>query len=149
MITTICLIILVFAILKKPAGRLADKLKGVDWKKFSDAAWIKISSVARTAGRDVTRLLLIFYYTLTSERLSTLDKALLYAGIIYIAVPHDLLPRRIFGLLGMVDDAAVGAWVYDKMRKNITPEVISKAGETVDKWFGPEIVRGTNVRKLD
>lgn len=149
MITIICLIILVFAILGKPAGRLLDKLKGVDWKTFSDAAWRKIVAFSKDAGRSATRIVLIFYYTLTGSNLSTLEKALLYAGIIYIVVPRDLLPRRIFGLLGLVDDAAVGAWVYSRIKKNITPEVIQKAEETLDKWFGPEKVRGTEIRKVD
>lgn len=149
MITTICLIILVFAILGKPAGRLLDKIKDVDWKKFSDSAWMRIKRFAKEAGRSATRIVLIFYYTLTSEKLSTMEKALLYAGIIYIAVPRDMLPRRIFGLLGLVDDAAVGAWVYEKIRKNISPAVIQKAEDTLNEWFGPEIVRGTDVRKVD
>lgn len=60
MITTICLIILVFAILHKPTGRLLDSLKGVDWKKFSDTAWMRIKSFAAGAGRSATRLLLYF-----------------------------------------------------------------------------------------
>ena len=149
MITIICLIILVFAILGKPAGRLLDRLKGVDWKTFSDAAWRKIVAFSKTAGRSATRILLIFYYTLTGGNLSTLDKALLYGGIIYIAVPRDLLPRRIFGLLGLVDDAAVGAWVYSRIKKNLTDEVIRQADETLDKWFGPEKVKGTQIRKVD
>ena len=149
MITTICLIILVFAILHKPAGRLLDSLKGVDWKKFSDTAWMRIKSFAAGAGRSATRLLLIFYYTLTSEQLSTLEKALLYASIIYIAVPRDLLPRRLFGLLGLVDDAAVGAWVYNKIQKSITPAVLQKADDTLNEWFGAEKVRGTRVRRVD
>ncbi|MBR5042179.1 MAG: DUF1232 domain-containing protein [Bacteroidales bacterium] len=149
MITTICLIILVFAILHKPAGRLLDSLKGVDWKKFSDSAWLRIKQFAYKAGRGATRILLIFYYTLTGEQLTTLEKALLYAGIIYIAVPHDLLPRRIFGLLGLVDDAAVGAWVYDRIRKNISPAVLQKAEDTLNEWFGAEKVRGTDVRRVD
>lgn len=149
MITIICLIILVFAILGKPAGRLLDRLKGVDWKTFSDAAWHKIVAFSKTAGRSATRILLIFYYTLTGGNLSTLDKALLYAGIIYIAVPRDLLPRRIFGLLGLVDDAAVAAWIYSRIKKNLGPEVIQQAEETLDKWFGPEKVRGTEIRKVD
>ena len=149
MITLICLIILVFAILGKPAGRLLDRLKGVDWKTFSDAAWRKIVTFSKTTGRGATRILLIFYYTLTGGTLSTLDKALLYAGIIYIAVPRDLLPRRIFGLLGMVDDAAVGAWGYSRLKKNLGPEVIRQAEETLDKWFGPEKMTGTEIRKVD
>ena len=149
MITIICLIILVFAILGKPAGRLLDRLKGVDWKAFSDAAWRKIVAFSKNAGRGATRIVLIFYYTLTGSNLSTLEKALVYAGIIYIVVPRDLLPRRIFGLLGVVDDAAVGAWVYNKIKKNISPEVMRQAEETLDKWFGPEKMTGTEIRKID
>ena len=110
---------------------------------------MRIKSFAAGAGRSATRLLLIFYYTLTSEQLSTLEKALLYASIIYIAVPRDLLPRRVFGLLGLVDDAAVGAWVYNKIQKSITPAVLQKADDTLNEWFGAEKVRGTRVRRVD
>lgn len=142
MIITICLLILVYSILKKPIGGLVDRLKGVDWKQLSSRAWDRIISASKKIGRSASRYALLFYYTLTEGALTTLDKALLYAGIIYIVIPGDLLPRRILGLLGALDDAAVIAWVYNKVRKNITPEIEAKVEATLDKWFGPVIIIG-------
>ena len=142
MIITICLLILVYSILKKPIGSLVIKLKGVDWKKLASDAWDRIVSAYKKIGRTASRYALLFYYTLSEGTLTTLDKALLYAGIIYIAVPGDLLPRRVLGLLGILDDAAVVAWVYNKVKKNITPAIEAKVEATLDKWFGPVVVTG-------
>lgn len=44
--------------------------------------------------------------------------------------------------LGVMDDAAVAAWIYDKVKKNITPAIELKADMTLDKWFGPVITVG-------
>ena len=40
MIATICLIILVLAVLNKPVGKLLKNLKDVDWKALAQNAWI-------------------------------------------------------------------------------------------------------------
>lgn len=142
MIITICLLILVFSILKKPIGGLVAKLKGVDWEKITSDAWDKIVSTYYKVGRSTSRYALLFYYTLAEGALTTLDKALLYAGIVYIAVPGDLLPRRILGLLGIIDDVAVVTWIYNKVKKNITPAIEAKVEATLDRWFGPVVTTG-------
>ena len=142
MIITICSLILVYSILKRPIGALLGRLKGVDWKKLSSDAWDRIVAVYKKIGRSSSRYALLFYYTLSEGGLSTLDKALLYAGIIYIAVPGDFLPRRVLGLLGILDDAAIAAWIYNKVKKNITPAIESKVEATLDNWFGPVVVTG-------
>jgi len=142
MIITICLLILAYSIFKKPIEGLITKLKGVDWKKLTSDAWDKIVSAYKKIGRSSSRYALLFYYTLSEGTLTTLDKALLYAGILYIVVPGDLLPRRILGLLGILDDVAVVAWVYNKVKKNITPAIEAKVEATLDKWFGPVVVTG-------
>ena len=59
-------------------------------------------------------------------------------------VPSDLLPRKILGLLGILDDAAVAAWLYNKVGSKITPDIELKADMKLDEWFGPEIVTGVN-----
>lgn len=140
MLLTICILIVIYSILQKPVDGLVEKLKGVDWKKLSSDAWKRIVSAYKKIGRSASRYALLFYYTLSKGNLTTLDKAFLYAGIIYIAVPGDLLPRRILGLLGIVDDAAIIAWIYNKVKKNITSDIEAHVEETLSKWFGPEIV---------
>ena len=79
---------------------------------------------------------------MTESDLSTMEKALVYAAIVYIAVPRDFLPKSVFGWIGLIDDAGAAAFVYSKVRKNITPEIERLTEETLDKWFGHEIVTG-------
>ena len=140
MITTIVLLTLVYAILGKPVGRLVKRLEGVDWKQLARDAWDKIVLFSRRSGRTATRPLLRFYYVMQEGNLSTLEKVLVYAGIIYIAVPGDLLPRRILGWIGALDDIGVAAWIYKKIGDRITPAIVRKVEETLDGWFGPEVV---------
>lgn len=142
MITTICLLILIYSILKRPIGWLVQKLEGVDWKSLAHNAWDKIVTYSKKAGREGTRVVLKFYYVMQEGDLSILEKALVYAGIVYIAVPGDLLPRRILGWIGVLDDVAVAAWICNKIGDSITPAIERKVEETLDKWFGPEIVSG-------
>ena len=52
------------------------------------------------------------------------------------------LPRKVLGLLGILDDAGVVAWLYSKVGSKITPDIELKADMKLDEWFGPEIVRG-------
>ena len=142
MIITICMLILVYVILGEPVGWLVDKLKSVDWNTLALDAWDKIVTYSKKLGRATTRELLKFYYVMSEGNLSTFEKALVYAGIIYIAVPGDLLPRKVLGLLGILDDAGVAAWLYSKVGSKITPAIELKADMKLDEWFGPEIVRG-------
>jgi len=125
--------------LKKPIDSLTGKVRDADWERPVKNAWAKIVAYSKKAGREATRVVLRFYYALTDGNLSSTEKALVYAGIIYIAVPHDLLPKRTLGLLGLVDDAAVTAWVYKKIKNNMTPAIDQKVNDTLNDWFGYEI----------
>ena len=142
MIITICLLILIYSILKRPIDGLLEKLEDVDWKTLAQDAWDKIVTYSKKLGRATSRELLKFYYVMSEGNLSTFEKALVYAGIIYIAVPGDLLPRKVLGLLGILDDAGVAAWLYSKVGSKITPDIELKADMKLDEWFGPEIVTG-------
>ena len=142
MIITICMLILVYVILGEPVGWLVDKLKSVDWNTLAQDAWDKIVTYSKKLGRATTRELLKFYYVMSEGNLSTFEKALVYAGIIYIAVPGDLLPRKVLGLLGILDDAGVAAWLYSKVGSKVTPDIELKADMKLDEWFGPELVTG-------
>ena len=142
MIITICLLILIYAIIGRPVGWLVERLKNVDWKKLAQDAWDKIVTFSKRAGRSATRIALKFYFAMTESELSTLDKILVYAGIVYIMVPGDLLPRKVLGWLGILDDAGVAVWIYNKVGGSITPDIERKVEETLDEWFGPEIVTG-------
>ncbi len=136
---TICLLLLLYSMLKKPVDSLVAKVKDAKWDRQIRTAWNKIMEFSKKGGREATRVVLRFYYALTDGNLPATDKALVYAGIIYIVVPHDLLPKRTLGLLGLVDDAAVAAWVYKKIQKNMTPAIEQKVQDTLNSWFGYDI----------
>ena len=138
MITIICLIILFSLISGSPVGGLVGKLKGVDWKNLAQTAWEKIVLYSKKGGRTATRPLLLFYYTLTEGDLSSMEKAMVYAGIIYLAVPFDILPRSVLNWIGVIDDIAVAAWVFNKLDNAITPSIELKADDVLDDWFGKE-----------
>ena len=144
MIITVCLLILAFSILKRPLGGLLKKCEDFDWKSLTQDAWEKIVTFSKRVGRVTTGQVLKFYYVLAEGDLSTFEKALVYAGIIYIVVPSDLLPRRVLGWLGMLDDAGVAVWLYNKVGSKITPEIEQKVARTLDEWFAPEIIAGAN-----
>ena len=139
---TICLLILIGAILKKPVGRLGARLKNVDWRGLANGIRYKILTYCRKAGRAGSRVVLTFYYAIQDGDLTKTKKAMVYAGIVYIVVPRDLLPRKALNWIGVLDDVGVAAWVIDRISKNITPEIERKVDRTLDKWFGPVVIIG-------
>lgn len=136
---TICLLILLYSILKRPVRKLSGMLRNVDWKRLARGLRKKIVDYARRAGRAGSRVVLKLYYTLQEGDLSATEKAMIYAGIIYIVVPRDLLPRKLLGLFGALDDVGVAAWIFERVGKSITPEIERKVEETLDSWFGPVV----------
>ena len=71
---------------------------------------------------------------------TTLEKALIYGAIAYIVIPADLLPRNVLGFLGILDDAAVIAYVYNKVSSKVTAAIRNQVDTQLDEWFGAEII---------
>ena len=99
----------------------------------------EIASGAKQLGRFVTEQLLILYYVLKEGNLSGSEKAWIYAALVYVLVPGDLIPRRIFHILGITDDALALGYVIAKVKCKITPQIEQKVAMQLDKWFGYEI----------
>ena len=140
MIITLCILLLAYHLIGKPVGRLLERLRNVDWKTQISQLWDKLKTYALQAGRVATKPILTFYYVMQDSETTTLDKALIYGAIAYIMIPADLLPRKVLGLLGILDDAAVIAYVYKKIANKITAEITNKVEDTLDHWFGAEAV---------
>ena len=140
MIITICILVLVYLMMGKPVDGLLDELKQVDWKAKFAELWEKLKTYALKAGRVATKPILTFYHVMRDSETPTLEKALIYGAIAYIVIPADLLPRKVLGFLGILDDAAVIAYVYKKISNKITAEIINKVEYTLDQWFGAEAV---------
>lgn len=138
MLITISLLILVYMIMGKDISALLERVKGVDWRGKINALLDKLRPWALKAGRAATRPLLQFYYVMDDEQTSTLERVLIYAAIIYILVPLDLLPSVIHKFLGILDDGVAMLFVYKKIKDKITPEINAKVERTLNDWFGVE-----------
>ncbi|MCQ2151918.1 MAG: DUF1232 domain-containing protein [Bacteroidales bacterium] len=99
----------------------------------------KIAATASRVGRPIARQLLYLYFVLTGSELTSSQKLWIGAAIAYIIVPNDFLPRRIFRIVGITDDALALMYVINKVRDNITPEIIQKVDMLLDQWFGYRI----------
>lgn len=140
MIITICILVLVYKLIGKPVGRLLDRLRNIDWKTQFALLWDKLKTYALQAGRVATKPILTFYYVMHQTETTTLEKALIYGAIAYIIIPSDLIPRRTLSVLGILDDAAVVAYMYKKVSNKVTAEITNKVEDTLDQWFGAEAV---------
>lgn len=138
---TICMLILLYSVLGKPVGSLIEKLKEVDWQSHVEDAKDWIARYAKKAGRAATRPLLQWWFVMADENTTNWEKALIYGAIAYIIIPGDLIPRRVFRFLGIVDDMAVAAWLYNKIDSKLTQEMKDAVEDILDDWFGsPDVI---------
>ena len=140
MILTICILVLVYLMMGKPVDELLEQLKSTDWKSKFAHLWDKIKTYALRAGRVATKPILTFYYVMHQTETTTMEKALIYGAIAYIVIPSDLLPRRALSILGILDDAAVIAYVYNKVSSKVTAAIRNQVDTQLDEWFGAEII---------
>lgn len=141
MLTVICITLLAYCILGKDIRSLLERIKEVDWKGKSKELFDKLRPYALKAGRVAARPMLQFYYVMTDENTPTLDKALVYAAIIYTISPVSLIPSAVYKLLGVLDEGAAVLYVYKKVKERITPEINVKVDDTLNEWFGVEYVQ--------
>ena len=140
MILTICILVLVYLLMGKPVDGLLEQLKSTDWKSKFAHLWDKIKTYALRAGRVATKPILTFYYVMQDSETTTLEKALIYGAIAYVVIPADFLPRKVLGLLGILDDAAVIAYVYNKVSNKVTAAIRNQVDTQLDEWFGAEVI---------
>lgn len=112
MTTIICITVLAYCIMGKDIKGLMEKIGDVDWKRKADEVMEWLNPYAIKVGRVAARPLLQFYYVMTDESTSTLDRILVYAAIIYTISPVSLIPSAVYKLLGIVDEGAAMLYVY-------------------------------------
>lgn len=135
MITITLILIFAYVVAGKDPKELIDKLKNVNLReKYADLSQ-RIKVYAKKAGRIAAKPLLIFYYVLKDDTLSSKDRMLIYGCILYVVSPINLIPQHVFKLLGVMDEATAIFVVIRKVSNNITPEIIQKAEATLAEWF--------------
>ncbi len=130
--------ILAYCIMGKDIRSLLERVKDVDWREKAEALRDKLKPYSLKVGRIATKPLLQFYYVMTDEQTSTLDRALIYAAIFYTISPISLIPSAVYKLLGVLDEGAAVIYVYRKIKDKITPEIDARVNRTLDDWFGVE-----------
>lgn len=144
MLIAISILVLAYLIMGRDVQPLLDRVKSVDWRGKINSLIDKVRPWALKVGRATARPLLQCYYVLDDDNTSTLDRVLIYGAIIYTVVSKDLLPRSVFGVLGVLDDGAAMLYAYKKIKSKITPQINAKVEDTLNEWFGVEyeIVEG-------
>ena len=138
MTTIICITILAYCILGKDIKALMEKIGDVDWKGKAEEVMAWLNPYALKAGRVAAKPLLQFYYVMTDENTSTLDRILVYAAILYTISPVSLVPSAVYKVLGILDEGAAMMFVYKKVKERISPGIDYKVERTLNEWFGAE-----------
>lgn len=138
MLIILCILILAYKMAGKDVSRLLRKVKRFEWKTTIIRLKETLYPHALKVGRTATRPLLQFYYVMSDKKCPTLDKALIYAALVYVISPVDILPRVVYRILGIVDDSLAMAYVYKKVKSKITPQINSRVDDTLNEWFGVE-----------
>lgn len=138
MLTVVCIMILAYCIMGKDIRSLLERVKDVDWREKAEALRDKLKPYSLKVGRIATKPLLQFYYVMTDEQTSTLDRVLIYAAIFYTISPISLIPSAVYKLLGVLDEGVAVIYIYRKIKDKITPEIDARVNRTLDDWFGVE-----------
>ncbi len=138
MLLIICITILAYKIMGKDIKALLERIKETDWRGKVQEVWGKLQPYAIKAGRFGARPMLQFYYVMNDDKTTTLERALIYAAIIYTISPVSILPSAVYRLLGVLDEGAAVLYVYNKIKDKITPEINAKVEDILNEWFGVE-----------
>ncbi len=135
MIITTCLLILAYTLTGHSIEPLLNRLRNVKWIKRFARLGKRLKGYALKVGRFTARPVLQLYYVVTDEQTSLADKALIYGCLVYVLMPHSLIPSRIYKLLGLTDEALAIITVVKKVNSKITDEINTKVDATLDSWF--------------
>lgn len=95
----------------------------------------KLQEYAIKVGRISARPLLLLYFIMVSKDTPERDKLMILSTISYLVLPIDLISAKRLPVIGWIDEAFSLSAAYQKVKKNITPEIERKTGALLDKWF--------------
>ena len=95
----------------------------------------KLQEYATKVGRISARPLLLLYFIMVSKDTPKSDKLMILSTISYLIFPIDLISAKRLPVIGWIDEAFSLSVAYQKVSKNITPEIERKTDALLDKWF--------------
>lgn len=108
-----------------------DKQNFMDTAIFKD----KLQEYATKVGRISARPLLLLYFIMVSKNTPKSDKLMILSTISYLVFPVDLISAKRLPIIGWIDEFFSLSVAYQKVSKNITPEIERKTDALLDKWF--------------
>ncbi len=101
-----------------------------------DQLWQYIKEYASKAGCEATRVVLELYYVMKSPQTPAVDKTIIIAALGYQLLPNDLMSRKKFGWLGLIDNGVTLAIAYNRVKKRVTPQIEAQVSAILNQWFG-------------
>ena len=113
------------------------KKKKMDKQSFINTKVLKekLQEYATKVGRISARPLLLLYFIMVSKETPKSDKLMILSTISYLILPVDLISAKRLPIIGWIDEAFSLSVAYQKVSKNITPEIERKTDALLDKWF--------------
>ena len=113
------------------------KKKKMDKQSFINTKVLKekLQEYATKVGRISAHPLLLLYFIMVSKDTPKSDKLMILSTISYLILPVDLISAKRLPIIGWIDEAFSLSVVYQKVSKNITPEIERKTDALLDKWF--------------
>ena len=95
----------------------------------------KLQEYAIKVGRISARPLLMLYFIMFSKDTPRSDKLMILSTLSYLVFPIDLISAKRLPVIGWIDEAFSLSVAYQKVSKNISPEIERKTDALLDKWF--------------
>ena len=113
------------------------KIKDMNRQNLINTAVLKdkLQVYAMKVGRISARPVLLLYFIMVSKDTPKSDKLMILSTISYLVFPIDLVSAKRLPIIGWVDEAFSLSVAYQKVSKNITPEIERKTEALLDKWF--------------
>lgn len=108
-----------------------DKQRFINTKVLKD----KLQEYTTKVGRISARPLLLLYFIMVSKDTPRSDKLMILSTLSYLVFPVDLISAKRLPIIGWIDEAFSLSVAYQKVSKNITPEIERKTDALLDKWF--------------
>lgn len=95
----------------------------------------RLHEYALKIGRISARPVLLLYFVMVSRDTPKKDKLMILSTISYLVFPVDLISAKRLPIIGWMDEVFSLSVAYQKVCKNITPEIERKTDELLYKWF--------------
>ena len=95
----------------------------------------RLQEYAMKVGRISARPLLVLYFIMVSKDTPKSDKLMILSTISYLVFPIDFISAKRLPIIGWIDEAFSLSVAYQKVSKNITPEIERKTDALLDNWF--------------